>query len=82
MSLSSPKRALEPPRPLKGIDIVLLHFHGLAVTTLDFYSSGVHTVIGDDTENLIESYLQVVHKQYGQVPIFIEGALCQLRMEW
>ena len=61
---------------------MLLYVNGLAVTTLDFYSSGVHTVIGDDTENLIESYLQVVHKEYGQVLIFIEGALCQQPVEW
>ena len=56
MSLPSPKQALEPLRPLKGIGIVLLHLNGLAVTTLDFYISGVHTVIGDDTENLNVAY--------------------------
>ena len=43
-------------RPLRGIDIVLLHFDGLAVTTLDFYSRGVHKVIGDDIEDLNVAY--------------------------
>ena len=75
--LSSSKQAFEPVRPIKRIGLVLLQLNGLAVITLNFNISGVHAVTGDDTENLIEYYLQVVHRQRGQVPIFIEGALCQ-----